>query len=889
MDDNPARSITPAKYKEIINPLIVTADRFGREVEKFAEQLERLHPSKEKDPGTRYENALALADGYQDIAKATVERLRREHGPAHRSFLKEHWRARITGQAERAPGSLAIYDPEGSRGDPATVTTVADLTNWMQEQRTWVLFRQFIEFLCPRPGVNREQIQRDEPPAKDHIHQYSSEEKIWDRFLNEDELARERNIILTWLQQGGEESGDDLEIIGELLESGVDQGQGMWTQGWLHTKEAIKAQKRLRSWPQVLDPASPGLAASLLNGDKTESLVTQLDPDAVTRQRRVLDHQDQYSERSIWLACWHMLRRGKQWSEIREWCQDRAEGWRAVSLRGAIPAWDTAVDEHKSISDSTNGEGNSLEAGQETVAPRIEGNRSRALWRRVCFALARSGGLNEYERAVYGALSGDLETVEKVCLEWDDFLFAHYNSLVISQFDNYLQSRFPDRLPLALTRKFGLFDSVQYHGEPDTVGQRLVEQLKAHQVAGKEALTPMKIIQGSLIAKTFGELVYQHGITLAVLANRDNRSKLLPLLQEAGEGPQDPSRLRGDDFDVLRVLCHMVLICQELGLDMGYGDRRATVENVIVAYIDFLRLAGKISMVPLYASRLPVERQIPTLAIVLRDVTSPARRRELVRLMEGYGIDVCKVIKKQIGSFLKESGMKLNEIKDESITVQILEDTPPGQLRLPPIKDDFIGTELDAVDEGLISSFEWYLYVDGHWKETFVAGASLFKRFFRKFIYIPGSHGGVVEQWSSVLMKFFLFELDGKKLAAARRLAERMSSSHISQAKTPAILGEAVDITWDWEDEIQSQLAQTGLDDEDDGGRRRRSSSIDRQRMTRQILAAQAKLYTEFEKLAWALTELEGWSKVMHAKYVFSFFILKLGLRETDSWMIRFT
>lgn len=731
MDDDPEPSMTPDRYEHLIYPLQVTVERVGHELEKFAEKLERLHPSNEKDNKKRYERALLLADEYHKIAKETADRLWRQHGHLQERWLKLAWSG-INKSKKSGRNGISIADLST---DPASRKGFCDLLHWTEEQRTWDLFRQVAEFQYPRSWVNKEAEIESKLSDLEPIHQYSSEEKIWERFLISNETARERHAILTWLQEGAEETGNDIEIITNELESMAGQGRALWVHGWLHTKEAIKAQKRLRLWPQPLEPSSPGLAATLVKKDKTESLVTQLDPDAVTRQGRVLEQQDEFFEQCMWMVCWEMLRRGKKWSDIREWYRDRVEGWRAVSLRGAEPAWDSATDVNKSImSDSMLDESDlSQLRDEEPPVAKIEGNRSRALWRRMCFWLARNGGVNDYERAVYGLLGGDLDTVEKVCNNWDDFLFAHYNSIVLFQFDRYLHEHYPDRLSPTMAKRFGLFDSVQFHGDPTSVSRRVVEKLKQEDVTSNEASQPMKLIQGYLICRKFSDLVYQYGLALSKVANMNEPSKIIPALDEARDTQYHLKYLRRNSHDDLRVICHMLIIFKELGFDNGYGDRKIATENNIVAWIDFLRLTGKIDLVPLYSAYLSPERQILTLAAVLRDISSSTVRQELIRLMQAYGIDVPSVIRRQIQDTVKEAG--LEEPKTEMINVQIFEEMNSSKPANPTIKRDFIGTEVSKGDLSVIESFEWYLYLDGHWEETFTTGAFLFQRFFRKFFY----------------------------------------------------------------------------------------------------------------------------------------------------------
>ncbi len=143
-----------------------------------------------------------------------------------------------------------------------------------------------------------------------------------------------------------------------------------------------------------------------------------------------------------------------------------------------------------------------------------------------------------------------------------------------------------------------------------------------------------------------------------------------------------------------------------------------------------------------------------------------------------------------------------------------------------------------------------------------------------------------------------------------------MSSSQISYAKTLAILGKSIDITGDGgggnsddDDGYDDDDDEDDDDDDDDhdgngdeGGNAALAltngngntqptvngplpssfpsaalalttsssapslSAADRKRLARQVLAAQAKIYREFESLVWAISELETWSRIMEAK-----------------------
>ncbi|KAI5295733.1 Nucleoporin nup84, partial [Ascosphaera atra] len=61
----------------------------------------------------------------------------------------------------------------------------------------------------------------------------------------------------------------------------------------------------------------------MLATDQSASQVTQLDPDAVTRQQRILQRQDELFEQATWLTIWKMLCEGQGWSKIRQWASER--------------------------------------------------------------------------------------------------------------------------------------------------------------------------------------------------------------------------------------------------------------------------------------------------------------------------------------------------------------------------------------------------------------------------------------------------------------------------------------------------------------------------------------------------------------------------------------
>ncbi len=693
-----------------LHPLQTTADRVGKQVERFAEDLDRLSSKTQQKPQKSCIHVLPLVDAYKKISSETIRHLESLHASERRQQLAKKTKRKLrksSGQSTPVPTAT------GDGKEENRMTTVEDLNFWEQEEQTWDLLSLMLqlEYPVPDPAVPQKLRKGQTPliirPSKNiQVHRYSSERDVWSSFLASDDQAWERHVIVDWLKRCADQSGQDIEQVVQELETGADRGSGLWAHSWLYSKEAIKGQKRLRSWPKALEPDSPGLDASLVNSEKTAALVTQLDPDAITRQNRSLEKQDHYFERAIWLACWEMVRRGKDWDYVREWCGERVEHWRSTAMHG----------DPRSALFKTSSAANW---------------RSRALWRKTCALAAKDGGIDEYENAVYGALSGYLPSVQKVSRSWDDYLFAHYNSYLLHSFDRHVESKFADRVPAALTDRQNSFNFAIFGGQRSQSGNQIIEKMKHLEATKLESQEPIKMLQGSIIAKTLDDFVFKHGVRLAVSANAEYKSKILtPMDDEVLEGSVT-APLSMTDHDLLRLITHVILIYQEVGYTFGKGDRFYAMETIIVAYIDYLSKAGKQQLLPLYASRLSPKRSIACLGRQLPSILDRGERQTFVRLMTQEGIDVPAVLSTQLIMIITDTPA-LESSSEDFPKLRILED-PSKDFSIPrQIRTEFIGDKMTDEQEDLVHGFEWYLLLDGHWRETMLVGTVVYKHLLRE-------------------------------------------------------------------------------------------------------------------------------------------------------------
>ena len=311
---------TSAGAQQALHPLRRTADRVTRQIEAFAEKLDRFKQKGNRaDDFGRFQAAYQLVQSYQTFTQDAIQDISKQ------STLK------------RAKIGLSTSRNETVAQDSKTEE---ELQRLQLEANTWQLLLNLISIDNP---AGHEMDKEAQETAFQKLHRYSSDREVWEQFLTADPYARECVIVLKWLEHTAKTQSQDIDSLIADLEKQAERGKGLWAHGWLYTKEAIKGQKRLRAWPQPLEPNDPGITISLLRSDKSGAMITQLDPDAITRQKNLLQKQDQFHERATWMTCWKMIRQGESWTKMREWAQERLENWRAVSLCGSSVDKDSHV------------------------------------------------------------------------------------------------------------------------------------------------------------------------------------------------------------------------------------------------------------------------------------------------------------------------------------------------------------------------------------------------------------------------------------------------------------------------------------------------------------------------------------------------------------------
>ncbi len=165
-------------------------------------------------------------------------------------------------------------------------------------------------------------------------------------------------------------------------------------------------------------------------------LVTELDPDAPTRQHRALQRDNARDEQRIMQYIWRLVRAGKL-DAARQLCVDCGQSWRAASLDGGGHGGPVPVGVAAEAVDASEAAAAvDAELSSEVVCG---SGTHRTLWLWATYqaaeaaagALERTGGGSgggAHEAAVYAALCGHVARVLPVCGGWEDVAWAYFRA-----------------------------------------------------------------------------------------------------------------------------------------------------------------------------------------------------------------------------------------------------------------------------------------------------------------------------------------------------------------------------------------------------------------------------------------------------------------------------
>ena len=773
--------------QQLLEPLQQTADRVSRQVEEFAKCLDKFNESRNPTDQHLWEDTRKLLGKYSEIA------------------ITRRKQATSSLQSSRS-SSRNRQSLEDGESEVQQVQLEADL---------WNLMGTLLDCRSPQARSSTKDAQRT---ALQSLHRYSTDLEIWQSFISSDTFAQECQEIIGWLQRTAAASKITIEEVISDLSNQAQRGDGIWSAGWLFTKMTIKNQKRSRSWPKPLEPSEQGNGVSLRRTTDSKALVTQMDPDASTRQGNVLEPQDEFHEQAAWQACWQTLRRGLSVGECREWWSVRKEAWRAAATRGA----DSDFVNHKS-------------------SPwfRIINLASNAEWFERCRVLSHDGVIaNPYQAAVYGVLSGDLAGSVKVCRTIDDHLFAHFNGLLIQQYRDFLR---------AYRHKLEKQEQADYNPQSpnyESVRKYLV-YAETDDETRAESRSSHKTIESAIISNDFGSFFLRQGQALGQIPELDGAYPDL-LVQDQNAQINEAAQATAENPDSLRVVVHLQLSLKALGfLDKAYQNRTDVMENNIAAYIGWLQNEGKFALTPLYASKLSPDRAAKSMGAIALEITNAAERDLQVKLMKQYAINVPDVLDAQF-LFANAELLTLFTTKSAKLMpVSITEYVASGKVKNIKVRRQFMGEELRESEERAVQSLAWYQYAEKHeWGRACWNAASLYK--------------------------MFIFQ---GRLVAAKALSVSAPLAEISKLAlgldlgSPEVSAEASDEDMEMDGVPHEEKSQPiSPSKRRKETKRSETHLLTTPSVTREALAAKAQTWRQLEQLMSAMDMLEVWAD--HAEEV---------------------
>ena len=329
----------------------------GPEIYLFGQYLDSMRGKNKHHQGDLIASEIAaykLIQTYRQIAKKRQE----DHEKIFNALAQSVEKREIDGR-------VFVKDASGEYIDLEQLGESCGY--WLVEAQTWDLLSLLLKH---RLGAGGRPILDDMVSGLDR---HCSDLKFKERLMLLDPQFKELSIILNWVQSNAPEPGDLRDTRAA---------------GWAYTKDSVKHLKLKRQ----AGGENYQRTNSIFREDR--GLVTELDPDASTRQGRSIALEDQSFEDSFMKLIFEYLRKGNVTGAMAK-CRDLNQYWRTQTLAGGLEAWDHAVD------------------GSKPGIHGVEGNRRRELWKRMCHKLATEAPA--WEGAVYGILAGDLESVRRLC------------------------------------------------------------------------------------------------------------------------------------------------------------------------------------------------------------------------------------------------------------------------------------------------------------------------------------------------------------------------------------------------------------------------------------------------------------------------------------------
>ncbi|GAA99622.1 uncharacterized protein L969DRAFT_86891 [Mixia osmundae IAM 14324] len=561
-------------------------------------------------------------------------------------FAQPLWRVqnRQADPLDEATGLAAVWSSvlDELMADLPLDATPEETEAWQLERDTWQLVHLlYIERMTDRPSpVDADQAGQSSSTSWSY---YSTPTDIVSRYIESRTDLVQLSIVRDWLHA----------TTTSLSPAEIRRGYAP------HTKHKLKDAKRR--------------GATAPTG-----LVTELDPDAVDRQGARLESEDVAYEKALMRSLFEYVRAG-QIDQALDMCAQSDQSWRTASLRGGTLWQDPLLEP----------DDGAMDEGATAVST---GNLNRQLWKSVCRRIASSPTITPYERALYGAISGDVASVLPVCSSWEDVLWAHVNGIFEAQVDHALSRSQAASFWLS---EATIEPTAPSRNEEDYTSQPIKSTLanvfdsllsSDSQEIAQSARQPFRVAQSLLITSRVDRL-------LSSFAQR---------IEDSGETVEDELTVQ-----LLRFFSHLILLLRALEQDTAIEASNYIIQQ----YIRALKTKGRDELVAFYAANLDDSGSIDSYGKYLQSLEAAdtlTRRTALLRTLE-HGLDLRRVALRTVQLIIADSFL---EIPDEEDVVQLL-----SQARL------------DDRDDTLIRALQWLTFDSRTYRDALLQANALCRYF----------------------------------------------------------------------------------------------------------------------------------------------------------------
>uniref|UniRef100_A0A672RPB5 Nuclear pore complex protein n=1 Tax=Sinocyclocheilus grahami TaxID=75366 RepID=A0A672RPB5_SINGR len=428
---------------------------------------------------------------------------------------------------------------------------------------TWLLQQEMVTWrLITSLYRDRVQTVLEDDIMMDITMPTESEKAVMEQFFQKDSLVRQSQLVVDWLESIAKDE------IGDFSDNIEYYAKSVYWENTLHTLKLRRNQS---------------------SGGFSRPLVTELDPDAPIRQKRPLADLDREDDSRLLKNLFNLIRAGMT-DEAQRLCKRCGQAWRAATLEG----WKLYHDPN-------------INGGGELQS--VEGNPHRSVWKVCCWRMAEEEQFNKYERAIYAALSGNLQQLLPVCESWEDTVWAYFRVMVDTLVEQEicssgLGSEELEELPREFLETNWTLEKV-FEELQATESKRVLDATKEH----------YHVIQKFVILEDLDGLLEEFSDWLG-------RSTALPV-------------------HLLRFMSHLVLFYRSLGMQL----KEEVCVDVLKTYISLLVKEKQVDLIAFYVSHLPADMSVPQYAQFLEEVTETEQRKHCLELATQAGLDVAAITK----------------------------------------------------------------------------------------------------------------------------------------------------------------------------------------------------------------------------------------------------